>query len=296
MALKKLLMAGVSAFLLSAGLSAQDAPAQTIETLRGGLHVVFAQAGNVGVSAGEDGVFLIDDQYAPMTPALKNIVSSVSDGPIRYVINTHFHGDHSGGNENLGNEGTVMVAHDNVRQRLKAGTFIKVFNMDTPPAKKAALPSVTFNSEMSLHLNGDEARIIHVEDAHTDGDSMVYFKGADVLFTGDIVFFGLYPFIDVEHGGSIGGMIAAVDRAVGWIGEETQVVPGHGPVTDRAGLVSYGDFLKDTRNIISGLKAEGKSLEDIVEMNPFAKYDGKVGGFNADWKNQYAGFVYNSLK
>jgi len=295
MNLKGLILAGTAALALSTAGSAEEAPTQTVEHVRGNLHVVFSPAGNVGISAGEDGVFLIDDQYAPMTEALKAAVAGVSTDPIRYVINTHFHGDHSGGNENLGKEGSVIVAHDNVRQRMKAGTFIEVFNMKTPPAVKAALPSVTFNSEMSLHLNADEARIIHFENAHTDGDSMVYFKETDVLYTGDVFFNGLYPFIDLKYGGSIGGMIAAVEKAAGMIGDTTKVVPGHGPVTDKAGLIAYGDFLKDTRDIIAGQKAAGKSLAEIVAMNPFAKYEGKVRGFNAEWKNQYAGFIYDSL-
>jgi cyclase len=293
--LKRFLMGGAAVAAVSLGAIAQDAP-QKVEAVVGNLHVVFARAGNVGISAGEDGVFLIDDQYAPMTAGLKAAVASVSDAPVRYVINTHYHGDHTGGNENLGAEGTVMVSHDNVRQRLKAGSFVKEFNMRTPPASKAGLPAVTFNSEMSLHLNGDEARIIHVENAHTDGDSMVFFKGQNVLYTGDVFFHGMFPFIDVDHGGSIGGMIAAIDRAIALVDENTKVVPGHGPVTDKAGLAKYRDFLQDSSDIVAAHKAAGKSLEEIVAMKPFATHAETRQAFNPAWIDTYVGFVFTSLK
>jgi len=174
-----------------------------------GLYMLQGAGGNIAVSVGEDAVFLVDDQYAPLTPKIKAAVAALTDKPIKFVLNTHWHGDHTGGNENLGSGGTLIVAHDNVRRRMSTEQFNAFFNRKTPPAPKAALPVVTFAESVRFHINGEEIHAFHVPPAHTDGDSIVHFTRANVIHTGDLFFNGLYPFIDVASGGGIDGMIAA---------------------------------------------------------------------------------------
>ena len=298
MKLKKALLATVALGSIAGAAFAQDWEKVEIRTeaLRGNVHVLYGAGGNIGISAGEDGVVLIDDQFAPLTDRIKAAVGKISDKPILYAINTHFHGDHTGGNENMGNSGTVLVAHDNVRERLSKGAFIKAFNSKIEPQPKAALPSVTFNDEMSLHLNGDEARIIHVDNGHTDGDSFIYFKATNLIHMGDLFFNELFPFIDVDSGGSIGGMIAGADKALAMADDETIIIPGHGPVTDKAGLMAYRTMLQETRDIVAGLKEKGMSLEDIRAAKPFEAYIEKWKPFSPTWADQYLGFIFASLK
>lgn len=298
MTLKKILLGAVAATSMTAATMAQDWENVEVKTeaLRGNMHVLFGAGGNIGISAGEDGIFIIDDQFAPLTDRIRAAIAGISDKEIRYAINTHFHGDHSGGNENMGTGGTVIVAHDRVRQRMSEGAFVKTFNMTMPPQPKAALPVVTFNDEMSLHLNGEEARIIHIKNAHTDGDSIIFFKGSNLIHMGDLFFNELLPFIDVPNGGSIDGVIAGADKALGMANDDTIVIPGHGPVTDKAGLMAYRTMLQETRDIIAALKAKGGSLEEIQAQKPIAAYTAKWKGFNATWADQYVGFVFDSIQ
>lgn len=290
----KALMGGALLTGLTGGAFAQDWDKVEIKTqpLRGGLYALYGQGGNLGLSVGEDGIILIDDQYAPLTGKIKAAIAAISDAPIRYVINTHFHGDHTGGNENLG-DAAVIVAHDNVRQRLSEGAFIKSFGMKMDPQPKVALPSITFNSEMSLHMNGDDARIIFVKNAHTDGDSIIHFQSSNVIHMGDIMFNGMFPFIDVDNGGDIDGVLAGLDMAIAAADDETIVIPGHGQVTDKAGLVAYRQTMGELREIVAKLKADGKTLEEVEAMDPFKDYD--LIQFSDGWASKVAGFIYKSL-
>ncbi|MEX0297914.1 MAG: MBL fold metallo-hydrolase [Kordiimonas sp.] len=265
------------------------------EALRGNLHVLYGAGGNIGVSAGESGVFIIDDQFAPLTDRIKAAIAEISDQPIRFVVNTHYHFDHTGGNENFGKDNSIIVAHDNVRLRLSKGAFIKAFNNTMDPQPEVALPVVTFNDEMSLHLNGEEARFIHAENAHTDGDSIIHFRGTNLFHMGDIFFNQSYPFIDVGNGGSIDGVIRAVKSVLKLADEETIVIPGHGPVTDKAGLKDYLDMLEGTRAIIAEMKADGKTVEEIRAAKPLSTYAEKWEGDRPEWMEQYIGFVFESL-
>lgn len=262
--------------------------------LRGGTHLLTGAGGNIVASVGDDGTFIVDDQYAPLSPRIRAALKDIGGGEVRFVINTHWHGDHTGGNESFGKAGAVIVAHDNVRKRMSTEQLIAAFDRKVEASPEAALPVVTFAEGVTLHLNGDTVRVSHVADAHTDGDALVKFERADVLHMGDTFFNGGYPFIDVGSGGSIGGAIAAVDAGLAMSGDETIVVPGHGPRTDRDGLAAYGAMLKDYRDRIAALKAEGKSLQDVIAARPTAATDAELGqGFIKP--EQFVTFVYETL-
>jgi glyoxylase-like metal-dependent hydrolase (beta-lactamase superfamily II) len=259
------------------------------------VHVIEGQGGNIGVSAGDDGIFMIDDQYAPMTDSIRKSLAAISDRPLRFILNTHWHEDHTGGNENFGKGGTVIMAHDNVRTRMSTEQFIKAWDKKVPPSPAAALPVVTFTETVTFHMNGDEIHVFHVPPAHTDGDSLVHFREADVLHMGDTFFNGMYPFIDLSSGGSISGVIAAADKALSLAGPKTRIIPGHGPVADKAGLQAYRDMLAAVRERISAAIKTGKSLADIQAAKPTVEWD-------ADWGNgfippdKFVEIVYDSVK
>ncbi|NEP13857.1 MAG: MBL fold metallo-hydrolase [Symploca sp. SIO2C1] len=252
------------------------------------------EGGNIGVSAGEDGVFLIDDQFAPLTEKIRTAVSAISNQPIRFLLNTHWHPDHTGGNENLGRAGVVIVAHDNVRKRMSVAQLLETFNMEIPASPPAALPVITFNDRATFHLNGGEIQAFHLETAHTDGDSIIYFEDVDVIHTGDIYFNGIYPFIDVSSGGSIEGMIAAVNRVLGMTDAQTKIIPGHGPLSNRAELVAYQAMLVLVRDRVKIAIANGISMEDFIASKPTADIDSSWGkGFLSP--EQFLQIVYTDL-
>ncbi|MEA3013596.1 MAG: cyclase [Sphingomonadales bacterium] len=232
-----------------------------VERIAPGIAVLFGRGGNIGVSYGADGNILIDDQYAPATARVVAAVATLDPDPIRYVINTHWHGDHTGGNENLGRAGTVVVAHDNVRLRMSTAQMVR--GEAVPAAPGGALPVITFSENLTFHLNGDDIRAIHVDHAHTDGDSLIYWQRANVLHMGDTYFNGLLPFIDLDSGGSIDGAIAAVETGLALADEETRIIPGHGPMARRADLVRYRDMLLDLRNRVGQGIAAGRTLDQI---------------------------------
>ena len=204
---------------------------------------------------------------------------------MRFVVNTHWHSDHTGGNENLGAGGTLIVAHDNVRQRMSVEQFFTAWDRKVPPSPEGALPVVTFSEAVTFHLNGDEIHAFHVESAHTDGDSMVHFRNADVLHMGDILFNGGYPFIDVDAGGSIRGMIAACDRALELVGADTRIISGHGPMATRKDLEKYRAMLAGVVAAVEPLVAQGEGLDEIRKADPLAP-------FNESWGS---GFVNPDL-
>ena len=269
------------AFILLAAIvgsaAAQDPEmAVRTESVAPGIWVLYGSGGNIGASAGADGLFLIDDQYAVMTAKISEALARISPEPPHFVLNTHWHGDHTGGNENLAEKGSLIVAHDNVRVRMSAEQFSKFFDRATPASPAKALPVVTFNDSVSFFLNGDEIRGVHVPNAHTDGDVFIHFRKANVIHTGDIVFAGLYPFIDLDSGGSVNGVIAAVDRMLTIANEGTKIIPGHGNVTDKAGLAAYREMLAVTSGRVRGLVEAGKTVEEALAAKPTADYDGKL--------------------
>ena len=215
-----------------------------------GIHMLEGAGGNIGVSSGDDGVILIDDQFAPLTEKILAAVAEISDQPVKFLFNTHWHSDHAGGNENHGKAGTLIVAHDNVRKRLKAGGFLDYFQADNAPAPEAALPVVTFDQTVTFHWNGDELHAFHVPPAHTDGDSIIHFRNANVVHMGDLYFNGMYPFIDYSSGGSIDGVIHGVEKVLAMIDDDTKIIPGHGPLSNRAELTAYRDMLRGIRDVV----------------------------------------------
>ncbi len=246
-----------------------------IEKLSPTTYVLFGAGGNIGVSVGDDALFIIDDQYAPLTPKILAALKTISDKPIKFVLNTHWHGDHTGGNENMGKAGALIVAHDNVRKRMSSEQFIALFKSKVAPAPKAALPVVTFSSDVTFHLNGDEIFGFHVAKAHTDGDTIVHFKNSNVIHMGDTFFNGLYPFIDVSSGGHPDGVIAVADRVLAIANDTTKIIPGHGPVCTKADLKVYRDMLATVSGRIKALIKAGKTLDEIKAAKPTAEFDEK---------------------
>jgi cyclase len=264
------------------------------ESLAPGVHMLVGAGGNIGLSTGEDGAFIVDDQYAPLTDKIIAAIKTLTDKPVRFVINTHWHGDHTGGNENFGKVGAIIVAHDNVRKRMSAEQFNEALKRTTPPAPKGALPVVTFSDSATLHLNGDEVRIVHVAPAHTDGDSIVHLTKANVLHMGDLYFNGGYPFIDISSGGAVNGIVAAADQALAMGNESTKIIPGHGPLGTKATLKQYRDVVATVRDRVAALIKQGKSLADIQATAPSKEFDATWGtGFVKG--EQFVAAVHSSL-
>ena len=230
-------------------------------------------AGNVLVSVGEDGVLLIDDQFAPMTDRILAAVGELSDKPVKYLLNTHWHGDHTGGNRNFGPLGIGIVAHDNARARMSEEQFHLVFRARSAASPPEALPDITYNDTMTMHFNGDQVDIVHTPVAHTDGDSIIYFRNADVLHTGDAYINRGYPLIDIASGGTIAGQIKATNRMIEMVGDDTIVMSGHGPLSDKQRLIATRDMLVEARARVVGLLGQGKTLAEIKAANPLAELD-----------------------
>ncbi len=229
--------------------------------------------GNIGLSIGTDGVVMIDDSMPPMLGIMKTAIKTVTDKPVDFLINTHVHGDHTGNNETMGKEGARIVAHENLRQHLLTkGVRGKDGMM---PAPKAALPVITFSHDINFYLNGNDAHIFHVAHAHTDGDAVIHFKNANVIHTGDTLFNGMFPYIDIDGGGSVEGYISAQKKVLKLADPDTKIIPGHGPLADKKALQASIDMLQDSKSLIKQLIKAGKSEDEIVKINPLKKYHEK---------------------
>ncbi|MEX0330266.1 MAG: MBL fold metallo-hydrolase [Puniceicoccaceae bacterium] len=236
----------------------------SVTDLGHGIYRLEATGGNIGLSIGEDGAFLIDGQYAPLTPKLLKAVGDLTDKPIKFLINTHWHGDHVGGNANIAATGTVVAAHNNVRSRMAA-----------PGPKQypeEALPAITFSDTTTWYINGLKIHAFHVEHAHTDGDAIIHIPEANIIHAGDILFNGLYPYIDLDSGGSVDGYIAAMEQLAELANEDTQIIAGHGPLGNKADVKRSIEMVKDAKTRVAALAEAGKTLEEVQEADPLADY------------------------
>jgi cyclase len=279
---------------------AASVPAQfddvSIETthVSGAVYMLEGRGGNLAVMTGTDGILLVDDQYAPLTDRILAAIAAIDPGPVRFLINTHWHFDHTGGNEQLGGMGSVIVAHDKARQRMSSDQFMAVIDRTIPALPEGALPVVTFNDQVTFHFNGEAVTAYHVANAHTDGDSVIHFPVSNVLHMGDNFFHGSYPLVDLSNGGSVTGMVDAVQFALGLCESGTKVIPGHGPLANCADLESFGQMLADATERVRELMAAGKSLDEIITMRPNAELDERLGtGFIKP--DQFTRFIYDSL-
>jgi cyclase len=261
------------------------------EPLAPGVAVLFGAGGNIGVSYGPDGTILIDDQYAPMTAKIQAAVTQLGATPVKFLINTHWHGDHTGGNENLGNAGALIVAHDNVRVRMASPQTRGARTIG--PSPKVALPVITYHDGVSFHVNGDEVRTHHMHDAHTDGDSVVHWRNANVIHMGDLFMNKVsLPFVDLNSGGDVRGFVTAADKVLAMTNAETKIIPGHGPMATRADLQAWRDLIADViGKVEAGIKAK-KTLAEIQAMKPAAKYEVKDAFIGGD---AFVEAVYKSL-
>jgi glyoxylase-like metal-dependent hydrolase (beta-lactamase superfamily II) len=247
-----------------------------VQPVAGSVYMLEGAGGNIGVSVGEDGIVIVDDQFAPLAPKIKAALKGLSDKPVRFVINTHWHGDHVGGNAQFGTDSTI-IAQENVRERMLVGS--KPPMRDVKPAPKEALPIITFNDRASVHLNGEDIKAIHFAAGHTDGDSIIYFTKSNVIHMGDdFVTYG-FPFVDLESGGSVQGMINAVEKVIATAPADAKVIPGHGPLSTVADMKPYVLMLHETRaKVAAGIK-QGKTLDQLKQEKVLAGYEKWSGDF-----------------
>ena len=290
----RVLLAAATALALATPAHAQrnfDEVEITTQELTPGVAVLFGAGGNIGVSHGEDGTVLIDDQFAPLSDKIARAVEGLGATPVEYLINTHWHYDHTGGNENFGKAGAKIFAHDNVRARLARGGTAG--GTETPPAPAAALPVVTYERGVTLHLNGDTIDVLFLGGGHTDGDSIVRWRKANVVHMGDLYFnIPGWPFVDTSSGGGIEKLLFSLDSAIKMMDAETRVIPGHGPMSDRAALIAYRNTVGEALTRIRALKEAGNTLEQARAKRPIDSFDRGEGFIDAD---AFIGAVWESL-
>jgi cyclase len=256
-------------------LTQQAQPVQITTTdLGDGLYMLQGRGGNIGVLAGEDGVFVIDSQYADMAPGILNAINEIAGEKPRYLVNTHWHGDHTGGNAIIGETGTTIIAHQGVRDRVTFDVTRDFFGQEatTPASPPEAWPVITFSEEMTLYLNGQTVRLIHTPTAHTDGDTFIYFEEADVLHTGDLMFSGMFPFVDITSGGSFLGFTAASQAMADMITEDTRIIPGHGPLSSKSDINDIVEMLEGTMAAVQAEIDAGKDLEAVLDAAPLTPW------------------------
>jgi cyclase len=293
------LFAGAVALCLAGAAIAQqnepdwDAVEVTATEIRPGVAVLFGQGGNIGVSHGEDGTLIVDDQFAPLVPKIQAAIAGLGASPVKFLVNTHWHFDHAGGNEPFGRAGAIIVAQTRVRDRLESGG--SVLGNATPAAAKAALPVVTYDHGMSFHLNGDTIDLVHTGGGHTDGDTAVYWRKANVLHTGDMMMHRLgFPFIDLSSGGNVTHLIGSIDQMIAMTNAETVVIPGHGPLATRADLIAWRAMIATAVERVQALKTAGRTLDQAKAAKPLAGLSNAPNGFVGD--DAFVESIWGSLE
>ena len=282
--MKKLLPVLITGLLLSSAAYADESVVKA-QKLSEHIYMLLGQGGNIAVSVGDDGIYIIDDQFAKLSSDIKKTISDLQPGSTEFVINTHHHGDHTGGNENFAKAGAHVIAHDNVHKRLVA----------EHGEGSDFLPRISFSHDLKLHFNNEHAHVVHYQHAHTDGDAVIFFNKANIVHMGDIFFnFGSLPFVDVDSGGSVDGILAAVDDVVKQIDDNTKVIPGHGPLSDRSGLVVYRKLVQKAKDVMLKAMQNKASLEQVLNADPLAE----LGLEYASWlpKERVTTLFYRSLK
>ena len=256
------------------------------------VYMLKGSGGNIALFVGDDAIFMIDDQFAPLTPKILNAIKTITDKEVNYLLNTHWHGDHTGGNENMKKEGAVILAHENVRKRMSVNQIVR--GKLKKASAKEALPVITFTEDLMMHINNDDIYISHIHNAHTDGDALVYFTKNNVLHTGDAYFQGKFPYIDIDSKGSIDGYIEGITKMILLINDETKVLPGHGNVSNRKELVVYKKMLIDLRGKIQKEIEKGRTLEEVKTNKEITKDYVSFNGWITEQKIRVA--IYKSLK
>jgi glyoxylase-like metal-dependent hydrolase (beta-lactamase superfamily II) len=263
--------------LFAASTASAQAGLDTIQVrathVAGNVHMLQGAGGNIGLVVGDDAVFVVDDQFAPLTPKILAAIRAITTAPVRFVLNTHWHFDHTGGNENMGKAGALVVAHENVRKRMSTDQFIEALSRREPASRREALPVVTFTGSMAFHLNGDSVVVTHIAPAHTDGDAVVHFTKANVVHMGDAFLSAAFPFVDRSSGGSIDGIIAGAATVLRMTNATSKIIPGHGPLTDRARLQEFHDMLVDLRERMRRDVAAGRTIEQVLASPITSTYD-----------------------
>ena len=263
-----------------------------VTKVAGTVYMLQGMGGNIGVSVGEDGILIVDDQYAPLADKIKAALKGITDKPVKFVLNTHWHFDHTGGNPQFG-ETAPIIAHENVRKRLQSGGSITFLKMEVPPASKAALPVVTFNDKVTVHINGEDIRAIHFPKGHTDGDIVVFFPQSNVVHMGDDFFSGMFPFVDLDSGGSVQGLIADIAQIIPMLPPDAKVIPGHGPLSNLDDLRKFEDMLRGTSAAVAAAMKQGKTLDQMKQEKVLANFaDWGKGFLKAD---QFTEILYNDL-
>ncbi|HXQ72479.1 MAG TPA: MBL fold metallo-hydrolase [Pyrinomonadaceae bacterium] len=251
--------------------------------IAGNVYMLEGAGGNIGVSVGPDGILIVDDQFAPLADKIRASLKTLGQGKLRFILNTHWHGDHTGSNAAFGPEATI-VAHDNVRKRLSTEQRSEFFKSTTPASPKEALPVITFDQSLTVHFNGEEIRAIHFPNGHTDGDSVIFFTTSNVVHLGDDFFAGRFPFVDLESGGSVEGLTKNIGELITKIPADAKLIPGHGPISTLDDLKAYHRMLVETTTIVRDKIAAKKTLDQI-----------KSEGLPAEWNSWGTGFIKTDL-
>lgn len=255
------------------------------------VYMLKGSGGNIALFVGNDAVFMIDDQFAPLTPKILKAIKKITVKEVKYLVNTHWHGDHTGGNENMQKEGAIILAHENVRKRMSVDQIVR--GKLKKASIKEALPVITFTDDLMMHINNEDVFISHIHNAHTDGDALVYFTNNNVLHTGDAYFQGKFPYIDIDSGGSIDGYIEGINKMILLINDDTKILPGHGKVSNRKELVVYKKMLIDLKEKIKTEIEKGKTLEQVKLNKEITKNYTSFNGWITEQKIRVA--IYKSL-